>query len=83
MTHKYERQCWNCGSKDMEKLANHVRCRSCGATWNVVPELHKIPVINEVIINITPGGPIKVLGGRPSGNVAGRAARARDKASCK
>ena len=37
MTHKYERQCWSCSSKNMEKLHDHVKCLDCGATWNVVP----------------------------------------------
>lgn len=41
MTTKYERQCWNCDSKNLEKLANHVKCRDCGATFNVVPEFKK------------------------------------------
>ena len=36
MVRKYEKVCWSCGSKDLEHLEDHVRCRSCGATWNEV-----------------------------------------------
>lgn len=44
MTHKYERQCWYCGSKHMERLPNYAQCRDCGATWNVVPKLRPVPL---------------------------------------
>lgn len=44
MTHKYERQCWNCNSRDMEDMGDHVKCRSCGATWNYIGELKDSPV---------------------------------------
>jgi len=47
MTHKYERQCWHCGSKNMEKLTNYVKCRDCGATWNITPHLAP-PTMTEV-----------------------------------
>ncbi len=37
MPEKYERQCWNCGSLDIENKGDYVQCRACGATWNYVP----------------------------------------------
>lgn len=79
MTHKYERQCWNCGSKNMEKLTNHVRCRDCGATWNFVPDVHLSPVAMDEYNVGTREKPIKVTESRPSGQVSRRAARARAK----
>lgn len=33
MTDKYERECWSCGSQDLEPMDYGARCRSCGATW--------------------------------------------------
>jgi DNA-directed RNA polymerase subunit RPC12/RpoP len=83
MTHKYGRQCWNCGSKNMERLANHVRCRDCGATWNVVPKVHAIPVLDEVTELVTRAGRVRVKGFRPSGTVRRRASRARARAESK
>lgn len=51
MTHKYERKCWYCGSRDMENKGSYVQCRSCGATWN------ETPVIKEYLgIEIERGG---------------------------
>jgi len=38
MTHKYERQCWNCKGKNIKKLSNHVKCFDCGATYNTIME---------------------------------------------
>lgn len=43
MTEKYERQCWNCGGKDLEDMGDHVKCRSCGATWNEIAPLSPDP----------------------------------------
>jgi len=43
MANRYEQKCWYCGSHDLERLQDHIRCRSCGATWNKVPELQIPP----------------------------------------
>lgn len=45
MTRKYESECWSCKSKDLEVLKNHVKCRSCGATWNYLGAPGQSPVI--------------------------------------
>lgn len=78
MTHKYERQCWSCGSRDMEKFPDHVRCRSCGATWNEIPDPVSLPM--TVIANETRRAPgaRRFSHARPSGTVQRQAARARD-----
>lgn len=39
MTHKYERTCWSCGSKDLARDSLGVLCSECGATWNECLEL--------------------------------------------
>ncbi|MBA7677096.1 hypothetical protein ES703_85344 [subsurface metagenome] len=57
MTHKHERQCWYCGSHNMEHLTNHVRCRDCGATFNVLPDLGPSPV---TIVDAKTGGAPRV-----------------------
>ena len=77
MTHKYERQCWSCGSKDMEPDGRGVRCRSCGATWNEPPRSGP-PDFN--IVNDPHGphyNPRKESYRRPSGTAKRRASRAR------
>ena len=79
MTHKYERQCWNCGSRNMERLTNHVRCRDCGATWNFIPDVHLSPMQSDVEFIQGKTGRVKVEKGRPAGNVPRRATRAREK----
>lgn len=50
MAHKHERQCWDCGSKNMEKLDSYVKCRDCGATWNDISALKAAPMtkVDEV-----------------------------------
>ena len=78
MTHKYERQCWNCGSKNMKKFTNHVKCQDCGATWNVVPDVHQTPVLSEVDVVRGETGKVETEKGKPSSQVARRAARARE-----
>jgi len=30
--------CWSCGKETMEPDERGYRCRSCGATWNKIPE---------------------------------------------
>ena len=54
MTHKYERQCWSCNSRDLERFPDYVKCLKCGATWSELPKLsppilddHKTLIRNE------------------------------------
>lgn len=79
MTHKYERQCWSCGSRDMENKGPFVQCRACGATWNEIPEGHD----SGLTIENDPKSPryssSKETRARPSGITQRRAARARGK----
>lgn len=44
MKHLYERQCWYCGSRNLVPDDRGVRCRSCGTTWNKLPESHGSPI---------------------------------------
>lgn len=78
MTHEFERQCWSCGSKDLEKLEDYVKCRSCGATWNYVGELGR-PVVKpgNVILKVGEDR-VKLRAKHPTGGVKHRAARARE-----
>lgn len=64
MTHKYESQCWNCGSRNMERLPTYVKCRDCGTTFNEV---------------LTPGYPVvlEVSGKKEMGTDSGRETRYR------
>lgn len=50
----YSRKCWYCGSFDMEDLGDHVKCRSCGATWNYIAALKEAPV---TVVDAATGGP--------------------------
>lgn len=83
MTHKYERHCWYCGSKDLEPTDYGVKCRSCGATWNKVPQVGQDPVTYDtgedtgVLLKGELGYP------HPSDSVLRGAARERDKATPK
>jgi len=77
MTNKYERQCWSCGGKDMEDLETHVKCRSCGATWNAVPQVGG-PLTEPGNVQILDHGSITSMRARhPSGGVKRRATRTR------
>ena len=40
MAHKYERKCWYCGNRDMEKTEYGVKCRACQATWGKLPPFY-------------------------------------------
>ena len=79
MTHKYKRQCWNCGSQDLMPDTRGVRCRSCGATWNDLPEGGSLPI--TIVDSKTGKAPRsgKLTEARPSGTVQRRAARTRGK----
>ncbi|MBA7582393.1 hypothetical protein ES708_24321 [subsurface metagenome] len=78
MTHKYERQCWSCGSKNMERFTDHVKCRDCGATWNAVPTMG-IPPIVEVSGKAEMGSSFDSASRfRPHGALARSRARKRD-----
>lgn len=77
MTHKYESQCWSCGSKDMEHQSTHVKCRSCGATWNYVPQEGAVVIILERDFALGAKGKSSAKSARPSGIISRKAARAR------
>lgn len=77
MTSKYERQCWSCGSKDMEKDARGVRCQSCGATWNPQTSPMDTGVTSHRDYAISEKGAKRVATGSPSVIAQRRAARAR------
>ena len=79
MKPKNERQCWFCGGRDLETDSRGVRCRNCGSTWNVLPD---VAGPTTVLDNITVGSesnPISVRAAHPSPGVTRRAARARSR----
>jgi 5-methylcytosine-specific restriction endonuclease McrA len=70
------KQCWNCGSKDLEDMGDHVKCRDCGATYNDVPAPGSSPV---TIVDMKTGGAPR--DGHPTEyKVAGQVARKAQKA---
>lgn len=75
--HKYERQCWNCGSHDIEDKGSHVQCRSCEATWNYVPTLGFDPLAEHGFYLENAGGVKMGRMQRPSKSVSRAAAKAR------
>jgi len=77
MTHKYERKCWSCGSDDLMPDIHGVRCRSCGATWNKIAEIHNPNIVRGTTTVLVAGEPFKVRGYHVSPAAARRAARAR------
>lgn len=77
MKRKYETRCWLCQSCDLEPDDKGIRCRSCGATYNVIPK----PGSNPITMLPDPVG-FKEAGlspksSSPSGILKRRAARAR------
>jgi len=80
VTHKYERVCWYCGSRDLENKGEYLQCRSCGATWNQVPALGASPVTMVDAETDGPPGQHRPTRSRPSGHVQRKAARAREDA---
>jgi len=79
MTHKYERQCWYCKSKNLEKLANYVKCRDCNATFNVVPKIGASPVTERRDLALGAFGEEHVETPSPSGQLSRATTRARSK----
>ena len=79
MTHKYERQCWSCGSKNMEKDERGAQCQDCGATWNPVPSMGSGASTEKRDYTLGGYGVSSKTSGSPSGTVQRRAARARQK----
>ena len=76
MIDKYERQCWSCGSRDMEDLGDYVKCRKCGATWNEVNQLGG-PVVEPGNVIVQVGEDlVKRRAKHPTGGVKRRAAQA-------
>ena len=80
MSHKYERQCWYCGSKDLEDLGEYVKCRKCSATWNDLPKGGASPVTERRDLGLEDYGVQRFLSPSPSDASARRAARARESA---
>lgn len=80
MTKKYERQCWSCGSKDMERDDRGVHCQSYGATWNDLPEPSRSPFTTERDDFLSVPGELRVEKSRPSVTVQRRATAARARA---
>lgn len=33
----YKLRCWFCGAREMEDLGEYSQCRTCGATYTVMP----------------------------------------------
>jgi len=75
--HKYERQCWSCGSQDMEDKGSYFQCRHCGATWNYVPQLGFDPLAANGFYLKDAEGTILGRMKRPSKSVSRAAAKAR------
>jgi len=75
--HKYERQCWSCGSRDMVDGGSFAQCGKCGATWNELPLGGSSPI--TIVDEETGGAPRsgKLTRARPSSTVQRRSARAR------
>jgi hypothetical protein len=44
MTRRYERECWNCHSRNMVNRGDYVLCQKCGATWRYIPKLAEYPI---------------------------------------
>ncbi len=81
MTKDYERQCWNCDSRDMEDKGAYIQCRACGATWNEVPKPGWQELEPGNVELLLSSGPIKFRAKHPSASVKRRAAAARAQAS--
>jgi len=77
MTKRFEKKCWYCGSRDIEKDDRGVRCRSCGATWNELSEIGSPPTALQRDYGLSKKGRTRVVTASPSGSTQRRAARAR------
>jgi len=79
MTHKYERQCWYCGSTDMQDMGNYALCRKCGATWTKVPAVGGATLLSEEVTDCHKELNGERISGTPSRSVQSQAAAARRK----
>ena len=60
MTRNYETRCWMCGKADLEPDDRGMKCRSCGATFNLLPKPGLPPFKGEgwkVTAGLTPQNP--------------------------
>lgn len=80
MTNKNERNCWSCGSKDLDNMGDHIKCRACGATWNELPHSGSDAIGEERDYVLSPEGSMTIKSGSPSSGIKRRASAARDKA---
>lgn len=76
MTHKNERKCWNCGSRNLQPDGRGVRCKDCGATWNPLPKLEGEAYVQETSMVGTPKRKVRFVHNRPSDSVLRSAAAA-------
>jgi hypothetical protein len=77
MTHKYEKKCWSCGSTDIETDGRGIRCKSCRATWNQIPNLGGATRLSEEFHDVNETYRNTQLSGSPSRCVVHQATRAR------
>ena len=77
MTHKYERECWSCGSTEMENKGIYVACRSCGASWCALPQPAAPVSTLEHDNGLSPKHHKGIKTASPSGATKRRAAKAR------
>ena len=81
MAHKYTTRCWLCGSTDLEPDDRGIRCRSCGATYNIILRPGPSPITIENDPNSPNYHPKQPSDSSPSVAVRRRAAKARSDAS--
>lgn len=79
----YTKVCWNCGGINLQDMGDHVKCRECGATYNEVPKPGALPFTLEPWGGNYPPVRGAKAHSRPSGSVARKAAKAREKAKVK
>ena len=77
MTKKQEKNCWSCGGDLLEDKGDYVQCRSCGATWNEVPQPGAMCVVEQTETVLKNGETITYTRARPSGVSVRRASRRR------
>jgi len=44
MKRKYNTRCWFCDSTDLKPDDRGINCRSCGATYNILPQPSASPI---------------------------------------
>lgn len=77
MKRKYNTRCWLCDSTDLEPDEKGIHCRSCDATYNIIPKPGSAPITLQRDLGLVPKGKGSFQSASPSGITIRKATKTR------